>query len=100
MRRVLVVSSVLGIGTALVFAAAALTATLFPNGTVVGGGWNGGMMVNKGGWGVAAPVPAPVVMPDVPPDAGTTVPEPSFQPLPGDTVGGDAGATFEVQPAP
>jgi hypothetical protein len=100
MRRVLIVSGVLGIGTALVFAAAALTATLFPNGTVVGGGWNGGGMVNKGGWGVAAPVPAPVVMPDVVvPDAGTTVPD--VQPLPGDTVGGGgAGASFEVQPAP
>jgi hypothetical protein len=42
------------------------------------------------------------VMPDVVvPDAGTTVPEPDFQPLPGDTVGGGgAGASFEVQPAP
>ena len=44
MRRVLICSGVLGGGTALVFALAALTATLFPHGTVVASqfGWGGG----------------------------------------------------------
>ena len=46
MRRVVICSGVLGGGTALVFALAALTASLFPHGTVVpnqfgwGGGWS------------------------------------------------------------
>ena len=48
MRRIVLVSSVLGGGTALVFALAALTATLFPHGTVVNnpwaGTWGGGIM--------------------------------------------------------
>jgi hypothetical protein len=65
MRAGLVVTGVLGLGTALVFAIAALTASLFPNGTVVGGGMNG-MMFDRGfvRGGVAMPVPAPVL--DVP----------------------------------
>jgi hypothetical protein len=37
MRAGLVVSSVLGLGSALTFAAALLVASLFPNGTLVGG---------------------------------------------------------------
>ncbi len=53
MRRILICSGVLGLGTALVFAAAALTANLFPNGTLVSSGWNGPM--TRGGWGVAVP---------------------------------------------
>ena len=64
MRRILICSSVLGLGTALVFAAAALTATLFPNGTLVGSGWSGPMV--EGGWSVAVPAPAPAF--DVAPD--------------------------------
>ena len=62
MRKGLLVSGVLGLGTALVFAAAALTATLFPNGTMVSAGWGGG------GWGkggMAVPVPAPMMQPGV-----------------------------------
>lgn len=43
MRRVLICSGILGGGTALVFALAALTATLFPQGTTVRSQW--------GGWG-------------------------------------------------
>lgn len=69
MRRILICSGVLGVGTALVFAAAALTATLFPNGTLVSSGWNGGVM--RGGWGVAVPAPAPAF--EVAPDAGPDV---------------------------
>ncbi len=65
MRRILICSGVLGLGTVLVFAAAALTATLFPSGTLVSSGWNGPMV--KGGWDVAVPAPAPVF--EVAPDA-------------------------------
>ena len=65
MRRILICSGVLSVGTALVFAAAALTATLFPNGTLVSTGWNGGGMWDRG-WGVAVPMPMPGQMaPDV-----------------------------------
>lgn len=46
MRRVIICSGVLGGGAALVFALAALTATLFPHGTVVQSQWSGGW----GGW--------------------------------------------------
>jgi hypothetical protein len=65
MRAGLVVSGVLGAGTAVVFVLAALTATLFPNGTVVSSGMNG-MMIDRGwaGGGVAIPMPAPAM--DVP----------------------------------
>jgi hypothetical protein len=48
MRRVVICGGVLGGGTALVFALAAVTATLFPSGTVVNASWNGGMV--RGGW--------------------------------------------------
>ena len=60
MRAGLIVSGVLGLGTVLVFAAAALTATLFPSGTMVSGGWGGG-------WGKEGPAPmvAPAVMPAI-----------------------------------
>ena len=63
MRAGLLVSGVLGVGTALVFAAAALTAALFPNGTIVRTQWNGGgPCFDCGGWGLPAPVPAPFPM--------------------------------------
>lgn len=89
MRRILICSGVLGVGTALVFAAAALTATLFPNGTLVSSGWNGGMVMR--GWDVAVPAPAPMF--EVAPDAG-------FQPLPGDTVGDGPVVVDEAPPSP
>jgi hypothetical protein len=89
MRRILICSGVLGVGTALVFAAAALTATLFPNGTLVSSGWNG--PVFEKGWGVAMPAPAPEF--DV-------APAPGFRALPGDTVGGAVDGIVEVTPAP
>ena len=60
MRPILIVSGVLGGASALVFAVAALVATLFPNGTLVAANpWNGGGFV-KGG--VAVPMPAPPVI--------------------------------------
>lgn len=44
MRAGFIVTGVLGIGTALVFSAAALASAMFPNGATVssGWGWNGG----------------------------------------------------------
>ena len=86
MRKILVCTGVLGGGTALVFALAAVTSLLFPQGTLVGGGWSGAMMTrdfvqpqagfgNKANFGttdfgttttiavpadVAAPVPDPL----------------------------------------
>ena len=90
MRPIVIVSGVLGGGSALVFAAAAVVASLFPNGTLVaanpwgdgrfvrampaigapvmvndtsGGGWTGPAPVTVGGGGVA--LPPDVVVPDV-----------------------------------
>jgi hypothetical protein len=54
MRRILVCTGVLGGGTALVFALAATTAVLFPQGTLVPAGWNGNVMLGKG-----MPMPQP-----------------------------------------
>jgi hypothetical protein len=99
--RAIIVTAVLGLGTALVFGAAALTATLFPNGTMVASGWSGGWMTRE-----AIPVPAPAVqiMPMVIGDSGNAVDgsggivvAPDFKALPGDTTGG--GAWTET-PAP
>jgi hypothetical protein len=62
MRSAIIVTGVLGTGSALVFAAAALVSIMFPNGGTVAAGWNGGMMM-KGGWirpAVAVPAPMPV----------------------------------------
>ncbi len=61
MRAGFIVSGVLGAGTVLVFVTAVLVAMLFPNGTTVASGWNGGWA--KGGWDVAVPAPAPVIVP-------------------------------------
>ena len=67
MRAGLIVSGVLGIGTVLVFGAAALFSLVFPNGATVSAGWNGG-----GGWangGMAVPMPAPMAPAvEVPPE--------------------------------
>jgi hypothetical protein len=56
MQRVAIVSSVLGLGTVLVFGAAVLAGALFPNGGTVQMGWS------SGGWdkGIAIPAPMPV----------------------------------------
>ncbi len=56
MRRILICTGVLGGGTALTFAAAALAATLLPGGTVI----PSNMVEMSWGKGVAVPVPAPV----------------------------------------
>jgi hypothetical protein len=69
MRQAFIVSGILGSGTALVFAAAALTAAVFPTGATIPGGWNGAW---GGGWAkggpIAVPMPAPMIMPA---DGGT-----------------------------
>ena len=104
MRSILVCTGVLGGGTALVFALAAATATLFPQGTLVGGGWNGGVMMDRawGGGGVAVPVPAPAIMAPqvIVPDGAGAVPSGGFQAMPGDTVVTGSPVPVEASPAP
>ena len=59
MRAGFIVTGVLGIGTALVFGAAALVSLAFPTGSTVAAGWNGG------GWTkgvVTMQVPAPITI--------------------------------------
>lgn len=77
MRRILICTGILGGGTALVFALAALTATLFPQGTLIRtqwGGWGGGVVMEEGvrlGPAPAIDVAMPVPMPD---DVSVAVP--------------------------
>jgi hypothetical protein len=76
MHRAVIVSSVLGLGSVLVFGAAALAAALFPNGGTVNAGWN-----SFGGFerGVVMPAPMPVqVDPDVFIDEGKAVDVPDM----------------------
>ena len=63
MQRAVIVSGVLGMGSVLVFAAAALAAALFPNGGTVSPGFNqfGGF----GRGGLVAPAPMPAIEPGV-----------------------------------
>ena len=108
MKRIVFCTGILGGGTALVFALAALTAIAFPQGTRVAAGWNGanGGPWVKDAWGgeVAVPVPAPAV--DVAPFViergadGVAIPDAGLQPLPGDIVMPDADSSPEVAPDP
>ncbi len=84
MQRAMIASGVLGLGTALVFGAAALTAALFPNGaTVAGGGpWSQNVMVDKPMMVGAGPVPAVAV------------------PAPGVVVNNGKGFVVEPVPTP
>jgi hypothetical protein len=64
MQRIMIVTLVLGLGTVLVFGAAAVTAAMFPNGATVATqpGWVGGW--EKGGMAVPVmpmPLPEPAV---------------------------------------
>ena len=81
MQRVVIASSVLGLGTALVFGAAALTATLFPNGPMVAAGMNEIWMRNGGGvlMDVGKPIPLPMPAPGIAVDNGK-----GFVVVPGD----------------
>lgn len=66
MRAGVMVSGVLGLGTVLVFGAAAIASAMFPNGTTVAAGWNGGVVWGKGGGfvngNIAVPAPPPMVV--------------------------------------
>jgi len=75
MNRVVIVSGTLGLGTALVFGAAAVASAMFPNGETVVSQWNGGMMMGKG-IAVPAPMPAPIVGPNVVIDDGKSLATP------------------------
>lgn len=60
MRRVVIVTGVLGAGTALTFAAAIAAASLFPNGTLVSAqGWSPVGVSEKGWIGPAVEMPDP-----------------------------------------
>ena len=77
MHRAVIVSGVLGLGSVLVFGAAALASALFPNGGTVNAGWN----TFGGGFerGIAMPAPMPVqVDPDVFVDEGKAVDVPGI----------------------
>ena len=85
MQRVLIASGVLGLGTALVFGAAALTATLFPHGPMVGASMNDVFIRNGGGvmMGVGKPIPMPMPPVIAVDDTGKgLVVAPDVQPLP------------------
>ena len=85
MQRALIASGVLGLGTALVFGAAAVTASLFPNGSTVAASFNGGdMMFAKPAMG--GPVPMP--------------PQPVFAQPDVNTGGGGQGVAPDVAPVP
>jgi hypothetical protein len=85
MRNGLIVTSVLGLGTAAVFALAALASAAFPQGGTVVGMWNGGW---SGGVGIAKPMPAPIARPmPVPIDQGLVTAPPDAVP------GNDNGST-------
>jgi hypothetical protein len=63
MKRILICTGILGGGTALTFAAAALTATMFPSGPLVPASpWQQSVFAGKGGMIAPMPVPAPVVI--------------------------------------
>ncbi len=63
MRAGFIVSGVLGLGTVLVFAAAALVSLAFPNGATVSAGWNGGQVWATDGMAVPARLPAVIEVP-------------------------------------
>ena len=72
MHKAVVVSGVLGLGTAIVFGAAALAATMFPNGGTVNMAWGGGVMMDKGFAVPPGVVPAPMPVPVTIDDSGVT----------------------------
>jgi hypothetical protein len=106
MRAGAIVTAVLGLGTVLVFVAAAMTATLFPNGTMVNANLNGGIRMG-GGWmkggGIAVPVPMPVPVNGIDPtliDPAPDVTDPPADTLPVVVDAGGAEAAPGVTAAP
>ena|SRR5690242_3746151 len=73
MQRALIVSGVLGLGSVLVFAAAALASALFPNGGTVSASWNSWSKEVTLGGGVVAPAPMPAINPGLVVDDGTDI---------------------------
>jgi hypothetical protein len=92
MQRALIASGVLGLGTAIVFGAAAVTASLFPNGSTVAASFNGSdmMFAKPAMGGMAVPMPPQPVFaqPDVNSGGGVQVgwvePLPTIGPGPTD----------------
>ena len=97
--RALFVTGILGGGAAIVFAAAAVTAIMFPNGRLIQPGWGGPWMERQVVFGGGpVPMPAPVMIEepavadpgfiveeeirDLPADDATDVDGTSEQPLP------------------
>lgn len=83
MRAGVVVSGVLGLGTVLVFVAAAVVSAMFPNGTTVAAGWNsrvvwnGGVMEKGGGFvNGGIEVPPPPIIGDLDVEEGVPVEAP------------------------
>ena len=64
MRRVLICTGVLGGGTAVTFAAAALAATMLPGGTIVPSSMFTNSVVAKGGPAIIQSVPVPQIIVD------------------------------------
>lgn len=82
MQRAVIAGGTLGLGTAIVFGAAALAAAIFPSGSTVPMGWNGNVWDK--GIGVPAPMPVPAIGPDVNVDEGKDVdfPAEGWAPVP------------------
>jgi len=84
MQRALIASGVLGLGTALVFGAAALTATLFPSGATVAGNMN--VMWARDDVMMAKPMPAGPLNVVVTNEGGGVQPVPEIAPTPAPAV--------------
>jgi hypothetical protein len=62
MKQALVVGGTLGLGSAIVFGAAALASAMFPNGGTVSASWQMNReFVDKGGVFAPAPMPMPAI---------------------------------------
>jgi len=82
MRRVLLCTGILGGGTALTFAAAALAATLLPGGTVVPASsmFRGGFEKGGPAPAVVFPQPVPVPQPIIVDDGKSSIESPAAVP--------------------
>jgi hypothetical protein len=80
MQRALIASGVLGLGTALVFGAAAVTATLFPSGATVAPNMN--VMWARDDMMMAKPMPAAPMPVMITNEGGGIQPAPEMAPTP------------------